>query len=59
MSTKHSKSAEAFQKNKEMAKWHDQTLWLVREKRDRQSKGVPEWELLREMAMQTKLYSNS
>lgn len=59
MSTKHSKAAEAFQRNKEMAKWHDQTLWMVRAKRDRQSKAVPEWELLREMAMQTKLYSNS
>ena len=28
MSTKHSKTAEKFQENKELAGWHDQTLWI-------------------------------
>lgn len=59
MSTKHSKAAEVFQKNKKLAAWHDQTLWMVRAKRDRQSKMLPEWELLRDMAKATKEYTNS
>lgn len=59
MSTKHSLAATAFQANKEEAKWHDQTLWMVREKRDKQSKQFPEWEDLREMAMKTKQYAMS
>ena len=59
MSTKHSKAAAEFLKNKKQAAWHDETLWLVRAKRDRLSKEVPEWEELRNMACATKLYSNS
>ena len=59
MSTKHSKAAAEFLKNKKQAAWHDETLWLVRAKRDRLSKEVPEWEELRDMACATKLYSNS
>lgn len=59
MSTQHSRSAEAFLQNQELATWHDQTLWMVRAKRDNQSKQLPEWELLREMAKATKDYSNS
>lgn len=37
----------------------NKTLWLVREKRDKLSREVPEWEELRDMACATKLYSNS
>lgn len=59
MSTKHSKAAAEFLKNKKQAAWHDETLWLVRAKRDRLSKEVSEWEELRNMACATKLYSNS
>lgn len=59
MSTKHSKAAAEFLKNKKQAVWHDETLWLVREKRDKLSKEIPEWEELRDMACATKLYSNS
>lgn len=55
MSTKHSKAAAEFLKNKKQAAWHDETLWLVRAKRDRLSKEVPEWEELRNMAGATKL----
>lgn len=59
MSTKHSKAAAEFLKDKKLAAWHDETLWLVREKRDKMSKEVPEWELLRDVACAGKLYSNS
>ena len=43
MSTKHSIAAGKFLENKEQAAWHDQTLWMVRAKRDKMSKEVPEW----------------
>ena len=59
MSTKHSKAAEKFLENSEMAAWHNETLWMVRAKRDKLSKEVPEWEDLREKACELKLYSNS
>ena len=35
MSTKHSKAAGEFLKNRDMAAWHDETLWMVRAKRDK------------------------
>lgn len=59
MSTRHSKAAEKFLENSEMAAWHNETLWMVRAKRDKLSKEVPEWEDLREKACELKLYSNS
>lgn len=59
MSTLHSKAAEVFLQNKEQAKWHNQTLWMVRAKRDKMSREVPEWEALRQRASELKLYSNS
>lgn len=59
MSTKHSKAAETFLKNRSLAAWHDETLWMVRAKRDKMSKVVPEWEHLRDMACAIKMYSNS
>ena len=59
MSTKHAKAAEAFLKDAPMAEWHNETLWMVRAKRDKMSREVPEWEDLREKACQLKLYSNS
>ena len=42
MSTKHAKAAAGFLENKKQAAWYDETLWLVRAKRDKQSKEVPE-----------------
>ena len=47
MSTLHSKAAEKFLRNGDMAAWHNETLWMVRAKRDKMSKEVPEWEDLR------------
>ena len=59
MSTTHSIAAAHFLDNKENEKWHDDTLWMVRAKRDIQSRTLPEWERLRELASQIKHYSNS
>ena len=59
MSTKHAKAAERFLENPVMAAWHNETLWMVRAKRDKMSKEVPEWEELRDKACALKLYSNS
>lgn len=59
MSTKHSIAAARFLENKKQAEWHNETLWIVRAKRDKMSREVPEWEQLRDMACALKLYSNS
>lgn len=59
MSTKHGKGAEKFLRNKPLAAWHDETLWMVRAKRDKMSRDVPEWEHLRDMASAIKNYTNS
>lgn len=50
----HAKAASAFIKDEPRTDWHDETLWFVREKRDRAAHGIPEWELLREWASQIK-----
>ena len=59
MSTKHSKAAARFIGNRKQEAWHDETLWMVRAKRDKMSHSLPEWERLRELACEIKLYSNS
>lgn len=59
MSTKHARAAAEFLKDKKQAEWYDETLWIVRKKRDKMSKELPEWEQLRDMACALKLYSNS
>lgn len=50
----HPKNAEKFLKDPERAKWHDETLWIVRENRDATIHQIPEWEELRELASQIK-----
>lgn len=57
--SKHAIKAKDFLKNKKQAAWHDETLWMVRQKRDKMAADVPEWEELREAASQLKMYSNS
>ncbi len=57
--TKHSKAAAKYLKDSAKVDWQDETLWLVRGKRDRLSKQIPEWEQLRDAASALKLYSNS
>lgn len=59
MSTAHSKAAAAFLQDREKVDRHNQTFWSVREKRDKVRDAVPEWEELRQMASDIKLYSNS
>ncbi len=53
----HSENASKFVANDERMHWHDQALWFVREKRDRASKSIPEWEQLREFANQIKTHT--
>lgn len=50
----HPENATEFLKDQNRSKWHDETLWFVRDKRDRISKTIPEWEQLRELASQIK-----
>ncbi|NML40507.1 lactate utilization protein [Chitinophaga sp. G-6-1-13] len=53
--TDHATLADKFNENEPRVNWHDETLWWVRAKRDRQAWSIPEWELLRETASQIKL----
>ncbi|MDN4754506.1 lactate utilization protein B [Porphyromonadaceae bacterium W3.11] len=57
--TSHSRAAKAFQEDRNNAVWHDETLWMVRQKRDKLSHNIPEWEDLRHTARDIKLYSTS
>lgn len=59
MSTKHSKAGEIFLKDRNHASWHNESLWFVREKRDRISKDIPEWEVLRELSSKIKMHTVS
>ncbi len=55
----HADDAARFVANHDRAKWHDQALWFVRQKRDRMANSLPEWETLRETASQIKAYTVS
>lgn len=57
MSAKHTKAADRFIANKEQETWHNETLWMVREKRDRMAMAIPEWEHLRELAAKVKMHT--
>jgi len=46
----HPEEARQFLKDPARAKWHDETLWMVRKKRDAAAAQIPEWEQLRDMA---------
>ena len=50
----HSALADRFNEEEERVDWHDETLWWVREKRDRAVKELPEWEELRKIGSQIK-----
>jgi L-lactate dehydrogenase complex protein LldF len=50
----HAELAENFIKDGERTTWHDETLWFVRQKRDKAAFQLPEWENLREAASQIK-----
>ena len=46
----HASLAQAFITDEPRTDWHDETLWFVRQKRDKAAHGLPEWEQLREWA---------
>lgn len=46
----HSEAAAIFNKDVKRVDWHDETLWFVREKRDKSAHQITDWELLRETA---------
>ncbi len=50
MSTKHSKAASAFLEHEEDSRWHNQSIWYVREKRDKMAMELSEWEALRDLS---------
>ncbi|RKR12078.1 L-lactate dehydrogenase complex protein LldF [Flavobacterium sp. 90] len=54
MTVKHAALAEKFIADEPRTDWHDETLWFVREKRDKAAHGLPEWEQLREWGSQIK-----
>ena len=57
--TGHAEKSAAFVANEDRAHWHDQSLWFVRAKRDRQASAIPEWEALREAASAIKTHTLS
>ena len=54
MTVNHPKNAEKFLSDEKMAKWHNEVLWFVRQKRDNSAKSIPEWEDLRRKAEEIK-----
>jgi L-lactate dehydrogenase complex protein LldF len=55
----HEAAARAFISDGARTGWHDQTLWLVRHKRDDAARSIPEWEQLREWASGIKSHTLS
>lgn len=55
----HATLAKAFIADEPRTDWHDETLWLVRQKRDKAAHSIPEWETLRDWASQIKDHSLS
>ena len=43
----HAALAEVFNRDEDRVDWHDETLWWIRQKRDKNVHQLPEWELLR------------
>lgn len=50
----HAALAEVFNRNEQRVDWHDETLWWIRQKRDKIVHQIPEWEMLRDTASQIK-----
>lgn len=53
----HPTAAKPFVTDPNRSRWHDQALWFVRSKRDKQAGSLPEWEYLRETASQIKTHT--
>lgn len=52
----HAQAAEQFIADEPRTDWHDDTLWFVREKRDKAANSLPEWEQLRQWASDIKYH---
>ena len=52
----HAEAAELFIADEPRTDWHDDTLWFVREKRDKAVNSIPEWEQLRQWASDIKYH---
>ncbi len=50
----HAELASEFNKDEKRVEWHDETLWWIRQKRDKAVHGIAEREHLRETASQIK-----
>jgi len=46
----HAERAAIFNKDEKRVDWHDETLWWIRQKRDKSAFQIPEWENLRDAA---------
>ncbi len=55
----HPELADRFVGDAERARWHDESLWFVRSKRDRAAQALPEWEELRELASRIKAHTRA
>lgn len=55
----HSEAAAVFIADEARTDWHNETLWFVRQKRDKAAHGIPEWEQLREWASSIKNHTLS
>jgi L-lactate dehydrogenase complex protein LldF len=53
----HPDLARRFLADHDRATWHDEAVWAVRAKRDKQAHAVPEWEALREAAAGIKAHT--
>lgn len=50
----HAEAAIQFIADEARTDWHNETLWFVRQKRDKAAHGIPEWEALRQIASDIK-----
>ncbi|WP_400191755.1 lactate utilization protein B [Hymenobacter sp. B81] len=55
----HPERAAAFTQDAERTTWHDETLWFVRQKRDRAAYALPEFQQLRQLASDIKEHTLS
>jgi L-lactate dehydrogenase complex protein LldF len=50
----HAQAATIFNADEPRVDWHDESLWFIRQKRDKAAWSLPEWEILRGLASQIK-----
>jgi len=50
----HPELSAIFNEDEQRVDWHDETLWWIRQKRDKSAHSIPEWEQLRATASQIK-----